>query len=186
MFMTTGTLARQLKDAQHVVVFTGAGASAESGIPTFRDALTGLWERFDPAQLATREAFTNDPSLCWRWYEWRRSKVNQARPNGADVAIAELSKHVPKLTVVSQNVDDLHERAGSQDVIHLHGSLHSPRCIDCGLAYQLSTSPQALPEEGRESSHLSAVPETGMFVLEWFGSVICYSRGMAGRAGSCR
>ena len=72
--MTTNTLAQQLRKAQHVVVFTGAGASAESGIPTFRDALTGLWERFDPAQLATSEAFRADPALCWGWYAHSRGK----------------------------------------------------------------------------------------------------------------
>lgn len=119
-----------MREAKHVVVFTGAGVSAESGIPTFRDALTGLWERFDPAQFATPEAYRADPSLCWGWYEWRRHKVVQAQPNGAHLAIAELARYVPKLTVVTQNVDDLHERAGSQDVIHLHGSLHSPIYID--------------------------------------------------------
>lgn len=146
--MSTDTVAQLLRNAQHVVVFTGAGASAESGIPTFRDALTGLWERFDPAQLATPEAFRADPSLCWGWYEWRRLKVIQAQPNGAHFAIAELAKHVSRLTVVTQNVDDLHERAGSQGVIHLHGSLHSPRCIDCGHSYQLPESLEALPEAG--------------------------------------
>ena len=146
--MTISPLAEQLRQAQHIVVFTGAGASAESGIPTFRDALTGLWERFDPAQLATREAFKADPALCWGWYEWRRQKVIQAQPNGSHRAIAALANHVPKLTVVTQNVDDLHERAGSQDVIHLHGSLHSPRCIDCGIAYTLPLTTDALPEDG--------------------------------------
>lgn len=146
--MSTDTVAQLLRKAQHVVVFTGTGASAESGIPTFRDALTELWERFDPAQLATPEAFRADPSLCWGWYEWRRQKVAQAQPNGAHLAIAELARHVPRLTVVTQNVDDLHERAGSQGVIHLHGSLNSPRCIDCGYLYQLAESIEALPEEG--------------------------------------
>lgn len=147
--MTTCKIAQQLREAQHVVVFTGAGASAESGIPTFRDALTGLWEHFDPAQLATSEAFRTDPALCWGWYEWRRSNVIKAHPNGAHRAIAELANHVPKVTVVTQNVDDLHERAGSQNVIHLHGSLHSPRCIECGLAHTLPLPSDALPEDGR-------------------------------------
>lgn len=121
--MPIGEIASRLADANHVVVFTGAGASAESGIPTFRDALTGLWERFDPSRLATPEAYLTDPSLCWGWYEWCRRKVDRAQPNGAHHAIAELARHVPKLTVVTQNVDNLHERAGSQEVIHLHGSL---------------------------------------------------------------
>lgn len=97
--MTADTLAQQLRIARHVVVFTGAGASAESGIPTFRDALTGLWERFDPAQLATSEAFKADSALCWGWYEWRRQKVLQAQPNGAHLAIARMSRtlHHPRL-----------------------------------------------------------------------------------------
>lgn len=146
--MPIGEIANRLAGANHVVVFTGAGASAESGIPTFRDALTGLWERFDASRLATPEAYLTDPSLCWGWYEWRRRKVDRAQPNGAHHAIAELARHVPKLTVVTQNVDDLHERAGSQEVIHLHGSLHSPRCIDCGAAYTSPLSSEALPEEG--------------------------------------
>lgn len=146
--MFISAIAKRLQEAKHVVVFTGAGVSAESGIPTFRDALTDLWERFDPAQLATTEAFRADPNLCWGWYEWRRRKVLQAQPNEAPFAIAELAKHVPKLTVVTQNVDDLHERAGSDGVIHLHGSLHSPRCIDCGNAHESPLPPGELSEEG--------------------------------------
>lgn len=141
-------IAKSLADANNVVVFTGAGASAESGIPTFRDALTGLWERFDPSRLATPEAYLADPSLCWGWYEWRRRKVQLAQPNEAHRAIAELAQHVPSLTIVTQNVDDLHERAGSLGVIHLHGSLHSSRCIDCGATYSSPACSDALPEEG--------------------------------------
>ncbi|MDR7283153.1 NAD-dependent SIR2 family protein deacetylase [Pseudomonas corrugata] len=141
-------IAKRLQETKHVVVFTGAGVSAESGIPTFRDALTGLWERFDPAQLATAEAFRTDPNVCWDWYEWRRRKVLQAPPNQAHLAIAELANHVPKLTVVTQNVDDLHERAGSKGVIHLHGSLHSPRCIDCDNAHEAPLPSVELSEDG--------------------------------------
>lgn len=182
--MTISSLAERLREAQHVVVFTGAGASAESGIPTFRDALTGLWERFDPAQLATSDAFRADPSLCWGWYEWRRHKVVQAQPNGAHRAIAELTKYLPKLTVVTQNVDDLHERAGSQDVIHLHGSLHAPRCFDCGLAYTLPITSEALPEgasriEPPRCSACSGYVRPGVV---WFGEMLpedAWSAGLA-------
>lgn len=182
--MITSTLTQRLRDAQHVVVFTGAGASAESGIPTFRDALTGLWERFDPAQLATSEAFRADPSLCWGWYEWRRRRVLQAQPNGAHLAIAELARHVPRLTVVTQNVDDLHERAGSRDVIHLHGSLHSPRCIDCGLAYILPLASDDLPEEGSriEPPRCSACDGYVRPGVVWFGEMLpedAWSAGLA-------
>lgn len=150
------------------------GASAESGIPTFRDALTGLWERFDPSQLATSEAFRADPSLCWGWYEWRRHKVLRAQPNGAHLAIAELARYVPKLTVVTQNVDDLHERAGSLDVIHLHGSLHSPRCIDCGQPYTLPLTSDALPEDGSriEPPRCSACSGYVRPGVVWFGEML--------------
>lgn len=122
---------RLLASARHIVVFTGAGVSAESGIATFRDKLTGLWERFDPAELASAEGFRRDPALIWGWYEMRRSGIAQAQPNPAHLAIAELAQRVPKLTLVTQNVDDLHERAGSADVLHLHGRLDAARCFDC-------------------------------------------------------
>jgi len=139
----------QLRSARHVVVFSGAGISAESGIPTFRDALTGLWENFDPAALATAQAFRNDPTLVWGWYEWRRAKVLAAQPNAAHLAIAELARRVPMLTVVTQNVDDLLERAGCCDVLHLHGSLSSPRCFAYARPYTFSADPLDEPPGGR-------------------------------------
>ncbi|WP_217474148.1 SIR2 family NAD-dependent protein deacylase [Stutzerimonas stutzeri] len=147
--MQSMSLAETLRSAQHVVVFTGAGVSAESGIPTFRDALTGLWERFDASSLATADAFRADPALVWGWYEWRRMKVLQAQPNPAHLAIAELARHVPRLTLITQNVDDLHERAGSREVIHLHGSLHQPRCFECGRAADDPPGMPSEPEGGR-------------------------------------
>lgn len=106
--MIPSSLLSALRSARHVVVFTGAGVSAESGIPTFRDALTGLWERFDPGELATADAFRRDPALVWGWYEWRRMKVLQARPNPAHMAIAELAGHVPQLTLITQNLSLIH------------------------------------------------------------------------------
>lgn len=142
--MIPAPLVNALRTARHIVVFTGAGVSAESGIPTFRDSLTGLWQRFDAASLATPDAFEADPALVWGWYEWRRMKVLQARPNPAHRSIAELTQRVPRLTLVTQNVDDLHERAGSSHVIHLHGSLHAPRCFNCGKA---PASPPGMPDE---------------------------------------
>lgn len=138
-----------LRSARQVVVFTGAGVSAESGIATFRDALTGLWERFDAAELATPEAFRRDPALVWGWYEWRRMKALQAQPNPAHLAIAELARHVPGLRVVTQNVDDLHERAGSTGAIHLHGSLHRPRCFACARPAEEPLGQPDEPEGGR-------------------------------------
>lgn len=123
---------RLLQGATRIAVLTGAGMSAESGIPTFRGARNGLWARFDPEALATREAFREDEALVWGWYRWRTALVAQASPHAGHVAIARLQRHLPEVTVVTQNVDDLHERAGARDVVHLHGSLFSPRCLACG------------------------------------------------------
>jgi NAD-dependent deacetylase len=132
-----------------MVFFTGAGVSAESGIPTFRDAMTGLWERFDAAQLATADAFRRDPALGWGWYEWRRMRAMQARPNAAHEAIATSARRGARVTVVTQNVDDLHERAGSEGVVHLHGSLFAPRCFDCGAPAGFARATPEEPEGGR-------------------------------------
>ncbi len=165
------TVAQALRRARHVLVFTGAGVSAESGIPTFRDALGGLWQRFDPAELATPEAFRRDPALVWGWYEWRRARVLAASPNPAHAAIAELARRVPRLTLVTQNVDDLHERAGSTEVIHLHGSLHAPRCCACARPFAgLAADPQE-PAEGRRiepprCAHCGSRVRPGVV---WFG-----------------
>jgi len=131
------------------VVLSGAGVSAESGIATFRDAQTGLWQRFRAEELATPEAFRHDPALVWGWYEWRRMQVLRAAPNPAHHAIAALAGRMPALTVVTQNVDDLHERAGSRDVVHLHGSLHAPRCSACAEPFALAPGIPSEPEGGR-------------------------------------
>lgn len=128
-------LVARLRSARHVVVFTGAGTSAESGIPTFRDQQTGLWKNFDVQSLATPEAFDRDPALVWGWYEWRRFQVLASEPNAAHRAIAALVGRVARLTLITQNVDDLHERAGSPQVLHLHGRLCAPYCSACGLEY---------------------------------------------------
>ncbi|WP_250033341.1 SIR2 family NAD-dependent protein deacylase [Paractinoplanes maris] len=120
------TAADLITRAERLVVLTGAGMSAESGVPTFRDALTGLWARYDAEALATPEAFERDPALVWGWYEWRRELVERVHPNAGHRAVARRD-----CTLITQNVDDLHERAGSKDVIHLHGSLFAPRCSAC-------------------------------------------------------
>jgi NAD-dependent deacetylase len=125
-----------LRTADHVAVLTGAGVSAESGVPTFRDAMTGLWARFDPADLATPEAFARDPELVSRWYDERRCNVAACRPNAGHLALARLAgildRRGKKLTLITQNVDRLHQAAGSTDVIELHGTLWVWRCLDCG------------------------------------------------------
>ena len=138
-----------LHQAERVVVLTGAGISAESGIPTFRDSLTGLWERFDAEDLATPQAYRRDKGLVWGWYEWRRMKVLLSEPNPGHFAIARLAEAVPGLTLITQNVDDLHERAGSRDVLHVHGSLHAPRCFACSRPYPFPAGIPDEPEGGR-------------------------------------
>jgi NAD-dependent deacetylase len=122
-----------LRDAQHLCILTGAGVSAESGVPTFREAQDGLWADYDPLQLATPEGFLDNPELVWRWYRWRRELVAKAQPNAAHIAIAELASIVPQLTLVTQNVDNLHQRAGSHQAIEFHGNLFIDRCFDCAL-----------------------------------------------------
>ncbi len=132
----TGRARALVDDARRLVVFTGAGMSAESGVPTFRDALTGLWERFDPADLATPEAWRRDRTLVWSWYAQRAAGVRRVAPNAGHHAVARLADRKKaaggEVSVITQNVDDLHERAGSTGVTHLHGSLFAPRCERCG------------------------------------------------------
>lgn len=123
-------LQETLAGAQHLVVFTGSGVSAESGVPTFRGAQTGLWARFRPEDLATPEAFLADPELVWDWYAWRRQLVQGVEPNPAHRAIAERQDRVPRLTLITQNVDGLHQRAGSRNVVELHGNIHRAKCFE--------------------------------------------------------
>jgi NAD-dependent deacetylase len=117
--------------ASHVAVLTGAGVSAESGIPTFR-GLGGLWKGRDPLSLATPQAFASDPATVWEFYNWRRELVARAEPNPAHRAIPRLAELVPRLTLITQNVDRLHQRGGSRDVLELHGNLGDVRCTGCG------------------------------------------------------
>lgn len=124
----------QIRNAHRIAVLSGAGISAASGIPTFRDALTGLWARYDPLQLATEEGFRADPALVWRWYAWRRELVAEALPNAGHRALAAAASRYESLTVITQNVDGLHRRAGSTDLIELHGTLEATICLaSCGF-----------------------------------------------------
>jgi NAD-dependent deacetylase len=125
-----------LRAAQRVTALTGAGISAESGVPTFRDAQTGLWARYRPEELATPEAFRRNPGLVWDWYIWRRERVAQAHPNPGHRALAEMESRVPQFTLVTQNVDGLHRRAGSQNVIELHGNITRTKCFREGVVVE--------------------------------------------------
>lgn len=126
-----------------IAVLTGAGVSAESGVPTFRGE-GGMWREHRPEDLATPEAFARDPRLVWEWYDWRRSIVANARPNRAHLALAKLEQRTPRFALVTQNVDGLHQAAGSRNVIPLHGDLWTLRCVDCGAEHEDRTVP--LPE----------------------------------------
>ncbi|MBC7114459.1 MAG: NAD-dependent deacylase [Archaeoglobi archaeon] len=130
--------------SKHLTALTGAGVSAESGIPTFRDE-DGLWKRYRPEELATPEAFARDPEFVWKWYAWRMKKIFSARPNPAHEGFAELERMGILKTLITQNVDDLHERAGSKNVIHLHGKIRILRCIKCGKEIEISSPPEIPP-----------------------------------------
>jgi NAD-dependent deacetylase len=121
-----------LRNTQRAAALTGAGISAESGVPTFREAQTGLWSRFRPEELATPEAFRRDPRLVWEWYAWRRELTASAQPNPGHLALAEIERHIPKFTLITQNVDGLHRRAGSRKVLELHGNIQRIKCMDEG------------------------------------------------------
>jgi NAD-dependent deacetylase len=139
-------IAQRMRDARHVLVLTGAGVSAESGVPTFREAQTGLWAKYDPLELATPEAFAESPERVWAWYRWRKDLVRRAQPNPAHRAIARWQRVLPRLTVVTQNVDGLHQAAGLDAPIELHGSLASARCAGCGERMDWDAVPtDALP-----------------------------------------
>ncbi len=118
-------------------------------ISSVRDKQTGLWEHFDAMELATPDAFARDPALVWGWYEWRRAAVARAEPNPAHHAIAAMATHVPQFTLITQNVDDLHERAGSRNVLHLHGELSRPYCENSRQPYVYPTEIPQLPVGGK-------------------------------------
>ena len=128
--MTTDALARaalMLRAANRITILTGAGVSAASGIPTFRGA-DGMWRKVRAETLATTDAFENDPKLVWEWYDWRRGMIRQAVPNAAHEVLARWTREQPGVTLITQNVDGLHERAGSERLIRLHGSIWHLRC----------------------------------------------------------
>lgn len=134
-----------LRDAKHIAILTGAGVSAESGVPTFRDALTGLWAKFDPMQLATPEAFSRDPATVTRWYDERRLNVLKCAPNPAHLALAQWQRSCAAagrtFTLITQNVDRLHQAAGSTDVIEIHGSLIEWRCLITQRVHEFREGP---------------------------------------------
>ncbi len=191
-----------IRDARHVCALTGAGISAESGVPTFREAQDGLWEKYDPLDLATPEAFQRDPELIWRWYRWRRELVAEAAPNPGHEALAELAALVPRLTLVTQNVDSLHQRAGSTDVIEFHGNLFADRCsaencvVECHHDDDVPSCPrcgspvrpgvvwfgETIPEQALNES-LAAAADCDVFLSIGTSSLVFPAAGLAEVAG---
>jgi len=160
--------AQALARADDVLVLTGAGISAESGIPTFREAQTGLWARFSPQDLATPEAFARDPERVWGWYRWRRTLIARGGVNPGHRALAELESCRP-ISIVTQNVDGLHAAAGSQDVTELHGNIWVERCTGCDVQ---ATRPVAASDEHAalpRCSHCGAMTRPGVV---WFGEML--------------
>ncbi len=138
-----------LAEARSLMVLTGAGMSADSGVPTFRDAQTGLWARFDPYELASPEGFRANPELVWNWYAWRRELIGKAQPNAGHVALAraQATGRFSTFVLATQNVDGLHAAAGSPDVLELHGNILGTHCFNaCGVRYTtLSAVPPGAP-----------------------------------------
>jgi NAD-dependent deacetylase len=162
-------VAKLIDSAKQIAILTGAGVSKESGVPTFRDALEGLWAQYDPKELATPQAFVKDPALVWDWYQFRRGLVRDAKPNPGHFALAQIEQRKPNTWLITQNVDDLHEQAGSRQVIHLHGNIAQTKCFkDCqGLPtlIDLSTLPDA-------DASPPKCPHCGAYVrpdVVWFG-----------------
>ena len=124
-------LAAALTGTERWVVMTGSGVSAESGVPTFRDAQTGLWAKYDAEELATPQAFTANPTLVWDWYVWRRELIQRAEPNAGHRALATLAQLTTDFVLITQNVDGLHQRAGNTGVVEFHGSIQRDKCFAC-------------------------------------------------------
>ncbi len=136
MSLFSDRLVDELAAANTVAVLTGAGASAESGIATFRDP-DGLWEQFSPEELANVEAFLNNPTLVQGWYRYRQEAIEQAAPNAGHQALTRLEQLVPSFACITQNVDNLHQDAGTERVIELHGNIIRSYCIDCEAPHRL-------------------------------------------------
>ncbi|MES3629868.1 MAG: NAD-dependent deacylase [Longimonas sp.] len=136
MSLFSDALVDALAQASTVAVLTGAGASAESGIATFRDP-DGLWEQFSPQELANVEAFLDNPTLVQGWYRYRQEAIEEAEPNAGHRALARLEALVPEFACITQNVDNLHQDAGTERVIELHGNIIRSYCIECGASHQL-------------------------------------------------
>ena len=177
-------LTTALKNANKVLVLTGAGMSAESGVPTFRDAQSGMWERYKPEDLATPQAFRNNPQLVWDWYADRRNNIREVCPHAGHIALVEIEQYFESFPLVTQNVDSLHQQAGSSEVIELHGNIMRSICSETGLQIDdewIKSNPGHPPVSPH---HRHGLARPGVV---WFGEQLpagCMNRAMA-EAYSC-
>lgn len=168
--MFAPSLLEAVREARHIVVLTGAGVSAESGVPTFRQAQTGLWAKYDPQELATPEAFRRNPRLVWRWYQWRRELISGAGPNPAHHALAAMERETNRLSLITQNVDGLHQLAGSHNVLELHGNLARNKCFDRGHA--VDTGAELAPDTPEEPPRCPQCHSLLRPDVVWFGEAL--------------
>ncbi|HKB85788.1 MAG TPA: NAD-dependent deacylase [Ignavibacteriaceae bacterium] len=155
----------RLLEAKSVVFFTGAGISAESGIPTFRGK-DGIWNKLKPEELANFDAFIRNPEMVWEWYTHRKKIIHESKPNPGHTAIAEMQNIFDRVTVVTQNIDNLHRRAGSREIYELHGNIERNYCIQCRTFYN-----EELPMEGK----IPKCSKCGGLVrpdIVWFGEYL--------------
>jgi NAD-dependent deacetylase len=180
-FALSPVLLERLRAAKRVLALTGAGVSAESGIPTFRGTDgVGFWGRYDPHDLASRPGYERNPQRAWAWYAMRRAQLQSVAPNPAHYALASLGAYYPEFTLVTQNVDGLHERAGSRDVIELHGNLKRFKCLeeDAPVVYADPPDAPIVTEEMMERGEWPAVPPCpgcgGLLRPDvvWFGEML--------------
>jgi NAD-dependent deacetylase len=196
-------LAEALRKSKHTVVLTGAGVSAESGVPTFRDTQTGLWADYRPEDLATPEAFARNPQTVWRWYAWRRELLARVAPNSGHFALAGLQDCVAELTLITQNVDGLHQQAGHRGVIEYHGNItrticsaqacsggwrvgderEPPLCDLCGahLRPDVVWFGEAIPQPAMQAA-LGALSGCDLFISVGTSAVVYPAAGMAATA----
>ena len=193
-----------LRDASSIAVLTGAGVSAESGVPTFRGE-NGLWKQYRAEDLATPGAFERDPKLVWEWYDWRRSLIALAQPNPGHYALAGAESRARNFKLITQNVDGLHELAGSRNVLRLHGSIWILRCLECAREREDRRTPlpelpprcecggllrpgvvwfgEPLPEKAWQAAQ-KAARSTDLFLLVGTSAVVYPAAGLASIAKS--
>lgn len=163
-----------LRPAQHIAMLTGAGVSAESGVPTFRDAQTGMWARFRPEDLATEDAFRRDPQRVWGWYAERRENLRDVQPNDGHRVVADFQqRHPGRLTLITQNVDGLHQKAGSTGVLALHGNIFEDQWLDrCELARRAQDACCVEQAEPGNPPRCAQCGNLARPAVVWFGEML--------------